>query len=102
MIVVLLTVIVAASTAWAIWHSGSLEERYEIKGKVVSVDREKKRVTIDHEEIKGYMDAMTMPFPVPEERELDSLEAGDQIKGTLVLDGDRYWVEKIEILEKGK
>jgi len=101
-IVVLLTVIVAASSAWAIWRSGSREERYEIKGRVESIDREKKRVTIDHEEIKGYMDAMTMPFPVRDERELDGLEAGDTIKGIFVLDGDRYWVEKIEIVQKAK
>lgn len=93
---------IAASSAWAIWGSGSSEERYEIKGKVVSIDKEKKRVTIDHEEIKGYMDAMTMPFPVRNEHEIENLDSGDTVKGTLVIDGDRYWIEKIVIVEKGK
>lgn len=101
-VVVLLAVAVAASSVWAIWRAGSAEERYEFKGKVVSIEREKKQVTIDHEEIKDYMDAMTMPFPVRDEHELDGLESGDKIKGMLVINGDQYWVEKLVIVQKGK
>lgn len=101
-VVVFLTIIATVTSAWVIWGSGSREERYEVKGRVVSVDRERKRVTIDHEEIKGYMDAMTMPFPVRDERELDGLEPEDTIKGTLIIDGDRYWIEKISVVQKGK
>src|SRR5262249_22506462 len=37
------------------------EQRYPFKGKVISVDRELRQVTVEHEEIKGYMGAMTMP-----------------------------------------
>ena len=41
----------------------SPEERhdYDLKGKVVSVDVVAKSVKIDHEEIPGFMKAMTMP-----------------------------------------
>lgn len=101
-IVGFLAIAVAASSAWAIWGAGSAEERYEFKGKVVSIEREKKSATIDHEEIKGYMDAMTMSFPVRNEHELDVLHSGDTIKGILVIDGDRYWIEKLVIVQKGK
>jgi Cu/Ag efflux protein CusF len=40
------------------------EQRYDLKGKVVSVDRAAGRVVIAHEEIPGYMAAMDMPFAV--------------------------------------
>lgn len=99
-IVVFITVVVVVSLTWAMWRSS--EERYEISGKVVSLDLEKKRVTVDHEEIKGYMDAMTMPFPVRDERMLAEMESGDSVKGTLVIDGDRYWLEGIEIVQKAE
>ena len=38
------------------------ERRFELKGKVVSVDKNQQEATIAHEEIKGYMDAMIMPL----------------------------------------
>lgn len=36
--------------------------RYELKGAVVSVDPPQQVVVISHDEIVGYMEAMTMPF----------------------------------------
>jgi len=32
------------------------EQRYHLKGKVISIERELRQVTIEHEEIKGYME----------------------------------------------
>lgn len=39
-------------------------KRYPLKGKVVAVDRTKKTATIAHDEVEGYMPAMTMDFPI--------------------------------------
>ena len=39
-------------------------KRYTLKGKVVAVDKTAKKATIDHEEIEGFMKAMTMDFPI--------------------------------------
>ena len=64
------------------------EKVYDVKGKVVSVDTEKKKVTLDHEEIPGHMKAMTMPFDVENAKMLDGLKAGDEVHGKLrVKDG---------------
>src|SRR5205085_5397035 len=49
----------------------SEERRYELKGKVVAVDRAKGEVTVDHDEIVGYMPAMTMPYTL---RDADALK----------------------------
>jgi protein SCO1/2 len=78
-------------------RGGTNEKRYELNGKVVSVDRDKSQVTISHEDVKGYMPAMTMPFYVPSETDMQILAAHDQVTATLVVDGSRSWLEDLVI-----
>ncbi len=73
-------------------------KRYSLKGKVVAVDKAKKKATIDHEEIPGYMDAMTMDFPIREDWVWEDLNAGADVFAELVVDADGYWLEKIGIV----
>jgi Cu/Ag efflux protein CusF len=82
---------------------GRQESRYELKGVVQSVDKAKKRATIKHEKVGDLMDAMTMPFFIKDEKSLDEMEPGDQIKATLVTTSDGgQWLEKIMIITKAK
>ena len=67
--------------------------RYELKGKVISVDLAKGEATIEHEDIAGYMPAMTMEFPVRDAEALKTLESGDSMQATLVVTDDAYWLE---------
>jgi protein SCO1/2 len=71
----------------------SPEQRYDLKGKVVSVDKAKEQVTLAHEPVEGYMDAMTMPFTVRDRWALDELAPGQEVEATLVVRGDRSWIE---------
>ncbi len=73
-------------------------KRYAIKGTVVAVDKAKKKATIKHEEIPGYMDAMTMDFPIREDWVWEDLTAGADVFAELVVDADGYWLEKIGIV----
>jgi len=66
------------------------ERRFTLTGKVVSIEREMKQVMIEHEEVKGYMEAMTMPFPLKDEKMLDRLKKGDKIQATLIV-GIGFW-----------
>ncbi|MFN0087129.1 MAG: SCO family protein [Blastocatellia bacterium] len=68
-------------------------KRYDLKGKVVSVDRANHKVTIEHEEIRGYMEAMTMPFTLLDDWVYDELAPGVQIQATLIVDTGRTWLE---------
>ena len=77
------------------------EHRYDLKGKVVSVDRAKGEVTVEHEEVKGYMAAMTMPFPVRDAEALKVMEAGDQVQAALVVTEDAYWLDS-PVITKGQ
>ncbi len=67
--------------------------RYDLKGKVVSADKAKMEVVIAHEAIAGYMEPMTMPFTLRDEWVFDVLAPGAAITATLVVDGDRSWLE---------
>lgn len=67
--------------------------RYDLEGKVIAVDKAKKRVTLEHKAIPGYMEAMTMPFAIRDEEMLGILAPGDQVVGKLVVENNLSWIE---------
>jgi protein SCO1 len=81
-------------------NSTSEAKSYKLKGKVVSVDAATKKVEVEHEKIVGYMDAMTMKFPVRNaDWAFQELKKDAVIEATLKVDnanGD-YWLEEIGI-----
>jgi protein SCO1/2 len=63
----------------------------------VAVERDKYLVTISHEAVTGLMPAMTMPFTVRSESDLQILAPEDQVTATLVVDGSQSWLEDLII-----
>ena len=79
---------------------GPNAKRYPFKGVVTKVDPARAQVTVEHEEIPGYMSAMTMAFPIRDDPKVIAfLRPGDRIEARLVVDGDNYFLE--EVLTKG-
>jgi len=78
-------------------------QRSPLKGKVVEVDLANRKVTIAHEDIPGFMPAMTMPFVVLEKEAalLRGVGPGDEITATLVAPDSRYWLEDLVVVRKG-
>jgi len=77
------------------------EKRYDLEGKVVAVEKDKKLVTVAHEDIKNFMPAMTMPFTVPAAWVFEvPLVPGDHITATLVSDGPKMWLEDLVITKE--
>jgi protein SCO1/2 len=76
------------------------EQRYPIKGKVVNVDKRGAAVTVAHEAIPGYMDAMTMPFKLKDPSLLDVMADGDRLQATLVVAGVRSWLEDVVVVSE--
>lgn len=73
---------------------------YDLRGTVVSVDRAKKKATVDHKEIPGFMEPMTMDFSIREDWVWEDLKPGAEITATLMVDPtdeDGYWLENIAI-----
>lgn len=95
----LLILLACVCFAAACWRNSN-EKRYDLKGKVVVVEPEKHLVTVSHEEVKGFMPAMTMPFTVRSESDLQILAPEDQITATLVVDGSHSWLEDLIIVRQ--
>ena len=65
-------------------HNRGVDKKsYQGIGIVESFDSHKGIVQIKHEEIKGYMEAMSMSFRVREKSLLSSINNGDQVEFTL-------------------
>jgi protein SCO1/2 len=68
--------------------------RYELRGKIVSFDKNQQQVVIAHEPIPNFMEAMTMPFTLREPAAAyDAMRPGAQIHATLAVSGIRSWLE---------
>lgn len=60
--------------------------RYEVRGQILSVDANRREVLVDHEDIEGFMPAMTMPYKVSDAALLEGKQPGDLITATLVVE----------------
>jgi len=72
------------------------QEIHAAKGVVIEVTPAEKKVTIKHEAIRGYMQAMTMPFDVKDTNELTGLTPGDVVSFRIVVQGDDGWIDQIK------
>jgi protein SCO1/2 len=68
---------------------------YELRGQILAVDRGRQEITIKHEDIRGFMPGMTMPFKVRDARLLEGREAGDLVKATLVVEDANAYLSAI-------
>jgi protein SCO1 len=72
------------------------ERTYPLQGQVLSLEPARKQLTIKHEEIKGFMPAMTMPYEVRDEKLLSGLAPGDLINATLVVVSNGAYLSTIK------
>ena len=76
-------IVLAATVASACARPAARE--YELRGQILKVDQARQEVTIEHQDIKGFMPGMTMTFKVAEARLLDGRVPGDLVTATLVV-----------------
>jgi len=75
-------------------------KRYPLRGKVLSIQLSKQQITVQHEDIPGFMPGMTMPFHVKDASALKRLAPGDQISAVLLVRtaDESYEVDEIRVL----
>ena len=78
------------------------QQRFDLRGKVVGVDKNQGTVTVAHQAVQGYMGAMTMSFSLKDKWAFKVLKPGQSVSATLVIEGDRSWLEGIVMTEEGK
>jgi len=76
-------------------------KRYHLEGTVVSIDRQQKRVIVDGKDIPGFMVAMTMPYPVVDDKTLDLVKPGDQITADVVEAGKDFHLDHVVVVKSG-
>jgi protein SCO1/2 len=78
---------------------------YKLRGKVVSTDAASGEVTLNHEAIPGFMDAMTMPYKLKDASILSELHPGDMITADVLVSPDPnadYLLDHIVVVAQGR
>lgn len=88
----------AATSAGCSKSSGSGEEAkvYSAKGTIKNFGPDKKYASIAHENIPGYMAAMTMSFEPQSPAMLDGLNPGDKVEFSFKADGGKHTLTAIK------
>src|SRR6266436_1527161 len=74
------------------------QQVFRVKGLVIAVKPREKTVEIKHEEIPGYMPAMTMPFDVKDTNEMTGLQTGQRVSFRLLVTDTEGWIDQIQKL----
>ena len=69
--------------------------QYELRGQVLAVDPVRGELTIKHEDIKGFMPGMTMPFKVSQPSVMTGIVAGDLVRATLLVEDSRGYLTAV-------
>jgi len=85
--------------------SGQQFKTYKLRGKVVRTDAAKGAVTLNHDAIPGFMDAMTMPYKLKDSNVLSELHPGDMITADVLVPQDPnadVLLDHIVVIAQGK
>jgi len=72
---------------------------YQVKGVIREVFPDKKKVKITHEEIPGYMEAMTMMLDVRDAKELAGFQPGDPVAFRMLVTDDDGWIDQLKKID---
>ena len=75
-------------------------KRYNLTGRVVSIDKPTHSINVDGDDIPGFMAAMTMPYQVKDAGVLDKVAPGDRIKAEIVMASDGAYLENVVLVQK--
>lgn len=70
-----------------------------MRGVVMKVDAANKSATIDAEKIEGWMEPMTMEYPVANPDDLSKLKPGNKITATVNVRDLNYSLSNIQIVK---
>ena len=79
--------------------AGTNPQIYQVKGLIKEMLPEKKKVKIAHEDIPGYMEAMTMMLDVRDAKELGGLQPGDTVTFRMLVTEDDGWIDQLKKID---
>jgi protein SCO1 len=85
----------AAAIVGAACGGSSQTRTYQLTGQILVVKPETSEVLVKHDDIPGFMPAMTMPYTVSDASLLEDRAPGDLITATLVVGDERAYLSAI-------
>jgi Cu/Ag efflux protein CusF len=70
--------------------------QYQLRGVVARLDPKTNLATITGEKIPGWMDAMTMEYPVEDKKEYLALRKGEKITAIVNVTSEGYWLTTVK------
>ena len=95
MILLFRAVVVAAIVATGCSRSAPTKQ-YQLTGQILDVKPDSNEVLVKHDDIPGFMPAMTMPYRVQDAKVLAGTQPGDLITATLVVGETEAHLSKID------
>jgi len=79
----------------------SKTKHFDLKGQVLEKKPATNEITVNHEDIPGFMSAMTMSYSVKDKNGFQQVEPGDVIAADVMTtkNGNEYWLENIRITD---
>jgi len=79
----------------------SKTKHFDLKGQVLDKKPATNEITVNHEDIPGFMSAMTMSYSVKDKTGFQQVEPGDVIAADVMTtkNGNEYWLENIRITD---
>jgi protein SCO1 len=75
---------------------GQEARQYQLRGQVLAVVPDRQELTVKHDDIPGFMPAMTMAYRVKDGKLLQGLSRGDFISATLNVQDAEAWLSAIQ------
>jgi len=73
---------------------------YNLRGQVVALDPASSLITVAHEKIPNFMEAMTMPFSVKDSALFHGVEVGDSVRGVVAVRRPEIWLDSLTVVWK--
>ena len=64
----------------------AISKTFKIRGRIVATDAAAGKITLDHEAVPGFMDAMIMPYKLADPGIMSELHPGDRITADILVD----------------
>ena len=80
---------------------GCSKKSYSVRGTILEVRKESNEFLIHHDEIPGFMMAMTMPFKLADSLDINRFGVGDSLKFRLEMEENKAYAANLQLLGKG-
>ena len=70
--------------------------QYPFRGTIVNLSKDSNLASIRGEKVDGWMEAMTMEYPIESAAEFRSLRNGEKIVATVNVNSEGYWLTNVK------